>query len=85
MSDSTQPRDEDLAARLEDLQAKAAALLDRAETADPADAKSLRDELDTEIKPALEALTSERDAQVKEREMKGLKEQVSTLTSTIEA
>ena len=85
MSDQTQSRDEDLAARLEDLQAKAAALLDRAQAADPADAKSLRTELDSEIKPALEALTAERNAEISAREMKGLKEQVSTLTGAIES
>jgi HK97 family phage major capsid protein len=84
MSTITEPRDESIAARLEDLQAKAADLLARATADAPADAKALKAELDAEIKPALEALTAERDAQARELEMKGLKEQVSTLTSTIE-
>lgn len=88
MEDNTISRDEDaladVSARLEGLQSRAQELLDRAE-ADPAGAKALREELDASIKPALAELASERDSRVAEMEMKGLKEQVSTLSSTIEA
>lgn len=81
MSESM-PRDEDIAARLEDLQAKAADLLARATEDAPADAKALKDELETEIKPAVAELA---DADASAREMKSLKEQVATLTSAIDA
>ena len=88
--DHTMPRDEeslaDVSARLEALQTQAAALLERAQSAaSPADAKALRVELDEEIKPALDALTAEREAKLHATEMKGLKEQVGTLTSAIDA
>jgi len=88
MEDTTISRDEDaladVSARLEGLQSRAQELLDKVE-ADPADAKALREELDREIKPALAELSSERDSRIKEMEMKGVKEQVSTLTQAIEA
>lgn len=88
MEDNTISRDEDaladVSARLEGLQSRAQELLDKVE-ADPADAKALREELDREIKPALAELSSERDSRIKEMEMKGVKEQVTTLTQAIEA
>jgi len=82
MSESNQSRDEqglaDVSARLEALQAQAAGLLDHAASADaPADAKSLQAELDV-LKPAVAAMAAEHE------DVKGLKEQVSTLTSAIE-
>lgn len=88
MEDTTISRDEDaladVSARLEGLQSRAQELLSKVE-ADPADAKALREELDREIKPALAELSSERDSRIREMEMKGVKEQVSTLTASIEA
>lgn len=88
MEDNTISRDEDALAdvstRLEGLQSRAQELLTKIE-ADPADVKSLREELEQSIKPELASLSSERDSRIKEMEMKGVKEQVSTLTQAIEA
>lgn len=88
MSENNISRDEDaladVSARLEGLQARAEELLVKAES-DPADAKALREELESQIKPALSSLSSERDTRVAEMEMKGLKEQVSTLSGVIDS
>ena len=88
MSENNISRDEDaladVSARLEGLQARAEELLAKAES-EPADAKALREELESQIKPALSSLSSERDSRVAEMEMKGLKEQVSTLSGVIDS
>jgi HK97 family phage major capsid protein len=72
----------ELTQKIEELENRAAELLEQAET-DPSKASDLKSVIDDEIRPALEVLTAEKASKDQEASIKSLREDVSSLTETL--